>query len=242
MDPWIVGLIAVMVVGLAVIVFGALSDRGRNRRAAAEMLAPPKRVIPQFRPDAPAPHYLSELQARRPPADAPPTALTLSQRQKITQQLDATSTTRIGAGYASPAFVTDSAASWSVLDRPRVLICSDRVDSIRELLPVLEKLILSRTPLVVCAPSMSEEVLKTLEVNVIRRTMPLLAVVSEDAAVLRPVAGATGGVPVSHTDLQASFVPPDMLGSCERWVSSASTSFIITAPSASDTDDISSAE
>ncbi len=74
LDPWTLGLVAVVVLGLALIAYGALHDRARNRRAREEMLSPPKREIPQFRPDTPAPQYLSELQARRPPADATSTA------------------------------------------------------------------------------------------------------------------------------------------------------------------------
>ena len=70
MDAWQIGLIVLIIVGLGLVVFGALWDRARNRRRAAEMLAPPPRTIPQFRPDAPPPHYLSDLQARRPRPDA----------------------------------------------------------------------------------------------------------------------------------------------------------------------------
>ena len=55
MEPWIIGLIALVVVGLGVIVFGALHDRARNRRRAAEMLAPPPRTIPQFKARRPRP-------------------------------------------------------------------------------------------------------------------------------------------------------------------------------------------
>ena len=75
MDPWTIGLIVLVIAGLGAIIFGALWDRGRNKQRAAEMLAPPARTIPQFHPDAPAPHYLSDLQARRRPEDAEPTEL-----------------------------------------------------------------------------------------------------------------------------------------------------------------------
>ncbi|HKN43267.1 MAG TPA: hypothetical protein VJW23_05040, partial [Propionibacteriaceae bacterium] len=83
MDPWSIGLIALIVVGLAAIIFGALWDRRRNKRRAAEMLAPPARSIPRFKPDAPAPHYLSDLQARRKPDDAKASDLTQAEREAI---------------------------------------------------------------------------------------------------------------------------------------------------------------
>ena len=70
MEGWQLGLIAVLVIGVAAIVFGAVRDRRINERRRREMLAPPERSIPKFSPDAPTPNYLSELQARRPPPDA----------------------------------------------------------------------------------------------------------------------------------------------------------------------------
>ena len=74
-DPWSIGLIVLIIAGLAAIILGALWDRRRNKQRAAEMLAPPARTIPQFHPDAPAPHYLSDLQARRRPEEAESTDL-----------------------------------------------------------------------------------------------------------------------------------------------------------------------
>ena len=106
-DAWQIGLIVLIIAGLGLVVFGALWDRARNRRRAAEMLAPPPRTIPQFRPDAPAPHYLSDLQARRPRADAEPTALTPEHRESIRREITGAQTVTIRAGYASRDFVTD---------------------------------------------------------------------------------------------------------------------------------------
>ncbi|MBA3528743.1 MAG: hypothetical protein H0T91_05440 [Propionibacteriaceae bacterium] len=232
MDPWTLGLIAVIVAGLAVIVFGALSDRSKTKRAAAEMLAPPQRRIPQFRPDSPAPNYLSELQARRKPGDSQPTDLTAAEREEIAQLLTDASTVKINAGYASQDFVTDPSSSWAVLDAPRVLVCADKVESTRELLSILERLILSRTPLVVVAPSLADEVRGTLEVNAIQQTMALLAV-TPTSSDLQVVAGATGAQIRARSDLQAGYVWPEHLGTCARWVSDAKHSFLI-GPPASD--------
>ncbi len=227
-EPWTIGLIAVIVIGLAVITFGALWDRSKNRRAAMEMMAPPQRTIPQFRPDSPAPHYLSELQARRPPAENRTVALSAADREQISAQLRAPTTVTINAGYLSRDFVTDADSSDAVLDNPRVLVCTDRIESTRELLSILEKLILSRTPLVVVAPSLSDEVRGTLEVNAIQQTMTLLAVTPPNESDLVQVAEATNGQARTRSDLQAGYVWPEHLGSCARWVSTANTSYVIT--------------
>src|SRR5215212_4091032 len=191
MDPWNIGLIVLIVAGLAAIVFGALWDRRRNKRRAAEMLAPPPRVIPRFRPDAPAPHYLSDLQARRRPAGTEGRALTPEERERINRQIAEAQTVTIATGYASRDFVTDSTSGWAVLDHPASLACADPVESIRELLPVLERLIMTGTPLVVLAPRMSAEAQSTLEVNAIQQTMRLLAV-TPNVADLKSLAAACG--------------------------------------------------
>ena len=228
MDLWQVGLIVVIVVGFALVVFGAVWDRARNRRRAREMLSPPPRTIPQFRPDAPAPHYLSDLQARRRPAGSDGIALTPEERERIKGQIADAQTVTVSTGYASRDFVTDPTSGWAVLDHPSVLVCADQVESIRELLPVLERLMMTGTPLVVLTPDLAPEVRSTLEVNAIRQTMRLLAV-TPDSATLASLAAACGADPIDRSDRQAGYFPPERLGRCERWVSTAKASHVITS-------------
>jgi hypothetical protein len=227
-DLWQVGLIAVIVIGFVLIVFGAVWDRARNQRRAREMLSPPSRSIPHFRPDAPAPHYLSDLQARRRPAASDGTPLTPEERARIKAQISDAQTVTVSTGYASRDFVTDPTSGWAVLDHPAVLVCADPVDSIRELLTVLERLLMTGTPLVVLAPDIAPEVRSTLEVNAIQQTMRLLAV-TPDAATLTSLAAACGADPVDRSDRQAGYFPPERLGRCERWVSTAKASHVITS-------------
>ena len=227
-DPWSIGLIVLIIAGLAAIILGALWDRRRNKQRAAEMLAPPARMIPQFHPDAAAPHYLSDLQARRRPEEAESTDLTDSERSSITQQLADPHTVTLNAGYASREFITDTTSAWAVLDRPAVLVCGDAIESFRELISTLEKLILTRTPLVVVAPNIASDVLATLEVNTIRQTMRLLAVIC-DQTCRGTVAAACQAVIMDRSDRQSGYLGPDHLGHCERWISTATSSHLITA-------------
>jgi hypothetical protein len=228
MDRWTIGLIVLVIAGLGAIIFGALWDRRRNKQRAAEMLAPPARNIPQFHPDAPAPHYLSDLQARRRPEDTEPTDLSNTERQSITQQLADPHTVNVKAGYASRDFLTDSSSEWAVLERPAVLVCGDAIVSFRELVGTLEKLILSRTPLVVVAPDIAADVLATLEVNTIRQTMRLLAVICDEPK-LRTVATACHAMIMDRSDRQSGYLASDHLGRCERWISTATSSHLIIA-------------
>jgi hypothetical protein len=223
-----IGIAVLIVVGLGVIVFGALWDRVRNKRRAAQMLAPPPRVIPQFHPDTPAPQYLSELQARRPPQEPAGMSadLTAVERSAIQAQLAAAETVTIKAGYASRDFVTDKATSWAVLDQPSILVCADPVESVRELLSVLDKTAARQLPLVVLAPQVAPDVLATLEVNVIQRKVRALVVTCGQPA-LGDVARASGAVAQDRTDRQSGYLPDDQLGHCERWVSTKSASHLI---------------
>ena len=228
MDPWSIGLAVLVVLGLAAVVFGALSDGRRNRRRAAEMLAPPARTIPRFQPDAPAPRYLSDLQARRPPAGPGTPVLTGSERAEITAQLADGATPSVAAGFASAEFVTDAAAGWVVLDEPVVCVCADEVVSIRELLGLLERLVLSRTPLVLVAPAVAPDVLGTLEVNRIQQRLSVVVVLLPDADDRQRVAQLCGGRLTERADRQAGYLPPTDLGRCDRWVSTARSSHVLT--------------
>lgn len=225
MDAWSIGLLVLVVLGLVAIVFGALYDRARNRRRAVEMLAPPPRVIPQFRADAPAPHYLSELQARRPSGTA--TGLGTAQRAEVEQLLRDDSAPRFAAGYASVDFVTDADRGWAVLDHPVVLVCADEVSSIRELLGLLERVVLGRRSLVLVAPAMPRDVLATLEVNRLQRRLSLVVVLSEDAGIAESIARSCGARLTERADRQAGYLPASDLGECRRWVSTTRESRLL---------------
>src|SRR6476620_1409286 len=140
-DPWTVGIVALIVLGVVVIAFGALSDRRKNRRAAREMLSPPDRPIPHFAPQTPAPNYLSELQARRAPTAGRAAGLSPAQREQISRGFDAPSTVTVGVGMASLDFVTDKSATWAVLDQPYVFFFNETATTVREILTVLEKVL-----------------------------------------------------------------------------------------------------
>lgn len=225
MDPWTLGLGAALALGLAAVVFGALHDRRRNARAAREMLSPPQRPIPHFAPDAPAPRYLSELQARRPPTEPP--QLTPAERHNLATALQQPTTTTIPVGYASSDFITDPSNSWAVQSWPRVAVCVDPVTSIRELLPILEKVTLTRTPLVIAVPEVAPEVLATLEVNHIQGLLRLLVVVAPNRRDIDTIASATQATALSRSDLRSGFVEPQHLGATGIWVSDRHNSHLV---------------
>lgn len=228
MESWIVVLVVILVIGVAVIAYGSISDRKRHERALAAIKSPPKRDIPRFAPDAAAPHYLTDLEAHRPAEDAPSTALSEDDRAKLKAQLADGATITIAARRASDFFITDKSGGWSVLDRPRVLICTDPIHSVRELLGLLERMIAGRQPLVIMAPEFAEDVRKTLEVNQIRHLLSVLAVTADEDTRTAAIT-VTGATAVSVSDLRAGYLPDDHLGRCARWVGESRRSFVIPA-------------
>lgn len=227
MEGWQLGLIAVLVVGVAVIVAGAVRDRRITERRRREMLAPPERTIPQFSPNAPTPRYLSELQARRPPADAAPTDLSPAERDELRAALRAEGVTTIPSGYASAELVTDPTTGWAVLRDPNVLVADAAITTIRELLGVLERQLPTGRGLVVVAPAIADELVATFVVNHLQRVVTILAVVVPEETDRRRVLEATGGQPASHPDLQSGYVPPGLLGRCSTWISDARESHVL---------------
>ena len=231
MEPWSVGLVALLVVGVGVILAGALLDRRRTAKARAEMLAPPRRAIPRLTPEARPPAYLSELQARRAPAGAPATALTPAQRAEVETALHDPAAFRMAVGWARDTFVTDPATGWAVLDQPAVLVCAEPVTSVRELLATLEGAARTGGSVVIAAPSITPDVLATLEVNVIQRKLRLLAVTTDGGAgLLERIAAGSGAAPLARGDLQAGYVPADAVGRCHRWVATRRESFLLAGP------------
>ena len=78
----------------------------------------------------------------------------------------------------------------------------------------------------VVTPSIAPDVLATLEVNAIRQTMRLLAVICAEPN-LRTIATACQAMIMDRSDLQSGYLGQDYLGHCERWISTATTSHLI---------------
>lgn len=224
MDWW--GIAVILVVGIAVVVYGYVDDRRRTRERDAAMAAPPKRDIPQFEPDAEPPQYLSELEARTRPAGLPSTELSDAERAELKSALG--SAPRIDAGLAGDRFVTDPASGWAVAAQPLVASLADPVGTVRELLPLLEKAQRNGRSLVLTAPSFSSAVRDTLAANTVRGKAQCLPVaVSADQSA--QVTEHTLAQPLSHADLQSGWVPDDHLGTVDSWVADRHHSWLLSS-------------
>jgi len=127
-------------------------------------------------------------------------------------------------GYISPYFVTDQDRMESVLEDPYVLLYQGKISTVRDLLPVLEKVMQSGRPLLIIAEDVDGEALATLVVNKIRGTFKAAAVKAPGfgdrrKAMLQDMAILTGGQVISEEiGLKLESARLDMLGRARKIV------------------------
>jgi chaperonin GroEL len=106
-------------------------------------------------------------------------------------------------GYISPYFVTDADNMEAVLDNPYILIYDKKISNMKELLPVLEKVVQTGRPTLIIAEDVDGEALATLVVNKIRGSLKIAAVKAPGfgdrrKAMLEDIAILTGGTLISE--------------------------------------------
>ena len=225
-DAGIWGIVAVLVIGTAVVAYGWFSDRAEDRRRAEAMKSPPEREIPRFKAEEIRPEYLSELEAVTRPDHLPATDLDEATRARLKEALPGSPSFK--AGWPDRAYVTDATTGWCVVDEPAILLCGDEITTMRALLPAVKRAREAGRPLVVVAPGFSPEVLATLRANWVQGTFSCLPIRLPDDR-RRSLGSVTGGQPGAASDLQAGYLPAGNLGSCRAWVSDRSTSWVLLA-------------
>ena len=127
-------------------------------------------------------------------------------------------------GYISPYFVTDQDRMEVVLEDPYILIAQQKISTVRDLLPILEKVMQAGKPLLIIAEDVEGEALATLVVNKIRGTFKAAAVKAPGfgdrrKAMLQDIAILTGGQVISEEiGLKLETIGLDMLGQARKIV------------------------
>jgi chaperonin GroEL len=124
--------------------------------------------------------------------------ITVEEAQTIDTSLEIVEGMQFDRGYLSPYFVTNPERMEVVLDNPRVLIYEKKISSMKDLLPVLEKVAQGNSSLVIVAEDVESEALATLVVNKLRGTLRVAAVKAPGfgdrrKAMLEDIAILTGG-------------------------------------------------
>jgi chaperonin GroEL len=159
--------------------------------------------------------------------------ITVEESQTFGMELDLVEGMRFDKGYISPYFVTDPERMEAVLEDAYILLVSSKISAVKDLLPVLEKVMQSSRPLVIIAEDVEGEALATLVVNKIRGTFKSVAVKAPGfgerrKAMLQDMAILTGGQVVSEeVGLKLENVGLDLLGRARKVVVSKDETTIV---------------
>jgi chaperonin GroEL len=129
--------------------------------------------------------------------------ITVEESRTMETVLDVVEGMRFDRGYLSPYFVTDSERMEAVIENPYILIYEKKISSMKDLLPVLEKIAQQSAPIVVIAEEVDGEALATLVVNKLRGTLKCAAVKAPGygdrrKAMLEDIAVLTGGKAITE--------------------------------------------
>jgi chaperonin GroEL len=159
--------------------------------------------------------------------------ITVEESNTFGLELELTEGMRFDKGYISHYFVTDPERMEAVLEDPYVLIVNSKVSSIKDLLPLLEKVMQSGKPLLIIAEDVDGEALSTLVVNKIRGTFKSIAVKAPGfgdrrKAMLGDIAILTGGQVISEeVGLKLDTADVDLLGRARKVVVSKDETTIV---------------
>ena len=148
--------------------------------------------------------------------------ITVEEGQTFGLELEFTEGMQFDKGYISPYFITDPDTQEAVLDDPYILIANQKISSVNDMLPVLEKIMQTGKPVMVLSEDVEGEALATLVVNKIRGTFSSLAVKAPGfgerrKAMLQDIAILTGGTVISEeVGLKLDGVALDMLGRARK--------------------------
>jgi chaperonin GroEL len=148
--------------------------------------------------------------------------ITVEESQTFGMEMELVEGMRLDKGYISPYFVTDPERMEADLDEPYILLAGSKISAVRDLLPVLEKVMQSGKPLLIVTEDVEGEALATLVVNKIRGTFKSVAIKAPGfgerrKAQLQDLAILTGGQVITEdVGLKLENVTLDMLGRARK--------------------------
>jgi chaperonin GroEL len=159
--------------------------------------------------------------------------ITVEESNTFGLELELTEGMRFDKGHLSAYFVTDAERLETVLDEPYILIHEGKISSVKDLLPLLEKVMQTGKPLAIIAEDVEGEALATLVVNKIRGTFKSVAVKAPGfgdrrKAMLQDIAILTGGTVISETvGLKLENATLDDLGKARKFVTTKDETTIV---------------
>ena len=150
--------------------------------------------------------------------------ITVDESKSLSYETEFVEGMQIDRGYLSPYFVNNSEKQEAVLNDPYILITSQKISAISDLLPVLEKVLQTNKNVLVIAEDVEGEALATLVVNKLRGTLNVAAVKAPGfgdrrKAMLEDIAILTGGTVISEEiGRKLDSITLDDLGKCKQVV------------------------
>ncbi|MEU6123420.1 chaperonin GroEL [Streptomyces sp. NPDC047123] len=166
--------------------------------------------------------------------------ITVEESQTFGLELELTEGMRFDKGYISAYFATDMERMEASLDDPYILIVNSKISNVKDLLPLLEKVMQSGKPLLIIAEDVEGEALSTLVVNKIRGTFKSVAVKAPGfgdrrKAMLGDIAILTGGTVISEeVGLKLENAGLDLLGRARKVVITKDETTIVDGSGESD--------
>ncbi|MFQ1003497.1 chaperonin GroEL [Modestobacter sp. SSW1-42] len=159
--------------------------------------------------------------------------ITVEESNTFGLELELTEGMRFDKGHLSAYFVTDTDRMETVLDDPYILVVNSKISTVKDLLPLLEKVMQSGKPLAIIAEDVEGEALATLVVNKIRGTFKSVAVKAPGfgdrrKAMLADIAILTGGQVISEeVGLKLDTADLSLLGRARKFVTTKDETTII---------------
>ncbi|MEV3966385.1 chaperonin GroEL [Nocardia sp. NPDC050193] len=166
--------------------------------------------------------------------------ITVEESNTFGLELELTEGMRFDKGYISAYFATDMERMEAVLDDPYILIANSKIANVKDLLPLLEKVMQGGKPLLIIAEDVEGEALSTLVVNKIRGTFKSVAVKAPGfgdrrKAMLNDIAILTGGEVISEeVGLKLENTTLDLLGKARKVVITKDETTIVDGAGSSD--------
>jgi chaperonin GroEL len=159
--------------------------------------------------------------------------ITVEEAQSFDTTLDFVDGMEFDKGYVSPYMVNDQERMEAVLENPYILVTENKINNIKEILPLLEKVVQVNKPLLIIAEDIEGEALATLVVNKLRGTFNCVAVKAPGfgdrrKAMLEDIAVLTGGQKISEDlGMKLETTTIDQLGQAKKVVVSKEMTTIV---------------
>ena len=159
--------------------------------------------------------------------------ITVEEAKGIVDELDVVEGMQFDRGYLSPYFITNTEKMTAEIENPWILLVDSKINSLKDLLPVLEQVQKTNRPLLIIAEDVEGEALSTLVVNKLRGVLNISAVKAPGfgdrrKAMLQDIAILTDGTVISEeTGLTLEGAEISMLGQAARVVIDKDNSVIV---------------